>query len=148
MPCSAIFFIRVYFCLEKPFKLTSHNGFKLILKEEFISDRKYGQLCRPIFSPYGYERKLGAIRNDNNSEEMTLIQTNTGCYNIRCHCILEWSEWELKNLFESWIFLQKALFWWSVYWSCCRKKNNFSFVFIRKVGCSSWKHQKGRKIAP
>ena len=78
MPCSAIFFISVYFCLEKPFKLTLHNGFKLILKEELICTCKYGRLSRPIFSPFGYGRKLGTIRNDNNSEEMTLIQANTG----------------------------------------------------------------------
>ena len=82
MPCSAIFFISVYFCLEKPFKLTLHNGFKLILKEQFICTRKYGRLCRPIFLPFGYGRKLGAIRNDNDSEETTLLQTNTGLYNI------------------------------------------------------------------
>ena len=59
IPCSAIFFISVYFCLEKPFKLTLHNGFKLILKEQFICTRKYGRLCRPIFLPFGYGRKLG-----------------------------------------------------------------------------------------
>ena len=76
MPCSKIFFISVYFCLEKPFKLTLHNGFFSILKEELICTRKYGRLSWPIFSPCGYARKLGAIWNDNISEEMTLVRTS------------------------------------------------------------------------
>ena len=82
MPCSAIFFISVYFCLENPFKLTLHDGLKSILKEKFICTRKYGPLSWPIFLPCGYARKLGAIWNDNISEEMTLVRTNTVLYTI------------------------------------------------------------------
>ena len=44
-----------------------------------IYTRKYGRLCQPIFSPFGYERvqelfRMTNIWNGNNSERMTLIR--------------------------------------------------------------------------
>ena len=39
----------------------------------FTITRKYVRQSRPIFSLFGYERKLGAIRNDNNTEGMAII---------------------------------------------------------------------------
>ena len=42
---------------------------------DFKETRKYGQLCRPIFSAFGYGRvqELFRMTNENNSEEMTII---------------------------------------------------------------------------
>ena len=43
---------------------------------DFKETHKYGQLCRPIFSTFGYGRvhELFRMTNDNNLEGMTLIR--------------------------------------------------------------------------